>query len=48
MRRFNVVVSDEAAEVLDKHRDSLGYKSLDNAMDDLLLGIKKKAVDQTA
>lgn len=36
MRRLNIVVSDEAGAVLDRHRDARGFKSLDNAMDDLL------------
>jgi hypothetical protein len=43
MRRFNLVVSDEAGEVLDKHRDKGGFKSLDNAMDDLLLSLKEES-----
>lgn len=42
MRRLNIVVSDEAGAILDKHRDSNGFKSLDNAMDDLLLSRKEE------
>ena len=41
MRRFNVVVSDEAGEILDKYRDALGLKSLDNAMDKFLIEHKQ-------
>jgi len=41
MRRLNIVVSDEAGAVLDRHRDARGFKSLDNAMDDLLLSQKR-------
>lgn len=42
MRRLNIVVSDEAGAILDKHRDINGFKSLDNAMDDLLLSRKEE------
>jgi hypothetical protein len=42
MRRLNIVVSDEAGAVLDEHRDRRGLKSLDNAMDDLLLSLKEE------
>ena len=35
------MVSDEAGAILDKHRDTRGFKSLDNAMDDLLRSRKR-------
>jgi len=41
MRRFNVVVSDEAGAILDEYRDRFGLKSLDNAMDSFLKKIKE-------
>lgn len=37
MRRLNIVVSDEAGKALDRYRDAHGFKSLDSAMDELLL-----------
>ena len=42
MRRLNIVVSDEAGKALDMYRDARGLKSLDNAMDDLLLSRKEE------
>lgn len=42
MRRFNLVVSDEAGSVLDAFRDEGGFKSLDNAMDCFLMTHKKE------
>ena len=42
MRRLNLVVSDEAGRVLDGIKKRGGFKSLDNAMDSLLLNIEKK------
>jgi len=42
MRRRKKVVSDEPGAVLDRHRDARGFKSLDNAMDDLLLSRKEE------
>lgn len=48
MRRLNLVVSDEAGEVLDTIKKEGGFKSLDNAMDAFLLawpGTKNIAVD---
>ena len=35
------MVSDEAGKALDMYRDARGFKSLDNAMDDLLLSQKR-------
>ena len=42
MRRLNLVVSDEAGRVLDGIKKRGGFKSLDNAMDSLLLNIEKR------
>jgi hypothetical protein len=47
MRRFNLVVSDEAGSVLDDFRDEGGFKSLDNAMDRFLLSKKEETCDGT-
>jgi hypothetical protein len=37
MRRFNVVVSDKAGEILDKFKKDTTAKSLDEALDNLLI-----------
>lgn len=42
MRRLNIAISDEAGAVLDKIRDAGGFKSLDNAVDSLLLSKKEE------
>lgn len=42
MRRLNIAISDEAGEVLDRIRDAGGFKSLDNAVDNLLLSKKEE------
>jgi hypothetical protein len=47
MRRLNIVVSDEAGKALDMYRDARGFKSLDNAMDDLLLSQKRNDQEET-
>ena len=41
MRRLNIVVSDEAGKALDMYRDARGFKSLDTAMNYLLLSQKR-------
>ena len=41
MRRLNLVVSDEAGAVLDTIKTEGGFKSLDTAMNDLLLSQKR-------
>ncbi len=42
MRRLNIVVSDEAGKALDRYRDAHGFKSLDSAMDCILIELKKE------
>lgn len=48
MRRLNLVVSDEAGRVLDGIKKRGGFKSLDNAMDSLLLNIENKEESPSA
>lgn len=42
MRRLNIAISDEAGAILDQIRDTGGFKSLDNAVDNLLLSKKNE------
>ena len=42
MRRFNVVVSDEAGESLDDFKKAGGFTSLDTALDCFLMLHKKE------
>jgi hypothetical protein len=48
MRRLNLVVSDDAGRILDGFKKRGGFKSLDNAMDSLLLNIEKKNMPDNA